>query len=68
VATNDLARQLPTAARTIPLDFVILFDELMSSSANELSKFRELASSCIARKVLSSLSELDTQHTSREPF
>jgi len=30
-------------------------------------KLLELATSCIARKVLSSLSELDTQHTSREP-
>jgi len=71
VATSDLARFSPRAAlalaRTIPLGLVILFDELPNSSAIMSSlKLRELATSCIARKGLSSLSELDTKHASRE--
>jgi len=41
VAISDLARFIPSAAlalaRTIPLGLVILFGELSSSSANELS-------------------------------
>ena len=42
MATSDLARFIPrpalALARTIPQGLAILFDELPSSSANELSK------------------------------